>query len=292
MAKKAIRKDRKEARKEERIALERDEIIKRLSNKPVKLHPKGTETNTGQRDIKLENITMTLGSLELLQDVSMTIADGRKYGKKSEKGFCLLNSLGLIGKNGIGKTTFLKHLAAHAFPGIPGHLQILHIEQEVAGTDMSVLKTVLATDIERESLLHEARALQTLMDKEEELLQSGQENGKQEEEGEDKDDMYGHKKMTPAERSEHLVAIFNRLQEIDADGAVPRASAILAGLGFTQEMQQMPTKVLSILYFTLLTSQLFSGGWRMRISLAQALFIDPDVLLLDEVLRIPACLTF
>ncbi|KNC71850.1 hypothetical protein SARC_15606, partial [Sphaeroforma arctica JP610] len=47
------------------------------------------------------------------------------------------------------------------------------------------------------------------------------------------------------------------------------AALILSGLGFPPERQQWPTKA-------------FSGGWRMRIALAQALFSKPDLLLLDE----------
>ncbi len=48
-----------------------------------------------------------------------------------------------------------------------------------------------------------------------------------------------------------------------------RARSILTGLGFTLEMQDKATKH-------------FSGGWRMRISLARALFIVPELLMLDE----------
>ncbi|CCW72335.1 unnamed protein product [Phytomonas sp. Hart1] len=66
-----------------------------------------------------------------------------------------------------------------------------------------------------------------------------------------------------------LDAIYHRLDELDACTAESRAGRILCGLGFTPEMQRRPTRA-------------FSGGWRMRISLAQALFINPMVLLLDE----------
>lgn len=58
-------------------------------------------------------------------------------------------------------------------------------------------------------------------------------------------------------------------QEIGADSAKSRASKILHGLGFTEVMQRRATRD-------------FSGGWRMRISLARALYIQPTVLLLDE----------
>jgi hypothetical protein len=57
------------------------------------------------------------------------------------------------------------------------------------------------------------------------------------------EDEYGILDMTPAERGERLRQIFDRLLEIDADGAVAKASTILAGLGFDKDMQQQPTRV-------------------------------------------------
>lgn len=67
--------------------------------------------------------------------------------------------LGLVGRNGTGKTSFLRHMAMHAIEGIPKNCQILHVEQEVAGDDTSALQCVLNTDVERIQLLDEEARL-------------------------------------------------------------------------------------------------------------------------------------
>ncbi len=66
-----------------------------------------------------------------------------------------------------------------------------------------------------------------------------------------------------------IAHIHERLIDIDAHSAPSRAAAILAGLGFDDAAQAR-------------RCQQFSGGWRMRVALAAALFARPDVLLLDE----------
>ena len=66
-----------------------------------------------------------------------------------------------------------------------------------------------------------------------------------------------------------IAFVHQRLSDIDAHRAPARAAEILAGLGFDDAAQQRACSE-------------FSGGWRMRVALAAALFAGPDILMLDE----------
>ncbi|WP_439291902.1 MULTISPECIES: ABC transporter ATP-binding protein [Rahnella] len=68
----------------------------------------------------------------------------------------------------------------------------------------------------------------------------------------------------------HAIAtLHGKLDAINAWTIPARAASLLSGLGFTQNQLQQPVKS-------------FSGGWRMRLNLAQALICRSDLLLLDE----------
>lgn len=68
---------------------------------------------------------------------------------------------------------------------------------------------------------------------------------------------------------EESAKLFTKMQDIDGYSAPARAAKLLSGLGFKASEQSNPTRS-------------FSGGWRVRMNLAQALMSPSDLLLLDE----------
>jgi len=145
------------------------------------------------------------------------------------------SKVGLIGRNGAGKSTLMKVIVGQleADEGeieMPRRTRLGYIAQEAPSGTATPFETVLAADVERASLLDEA----------------------------------DH--CTDPHR---LGDIHDRLLAIDAYSAPARAGRILLGLGFDEEMQNLPLDS-------------YSGGWKMRVALAALLFSSPDVLLLDE----------
>jgi ATP-binding cassette subfamily F protein 3 len=170
--------------------------------------------------LRIENLVFDAWGRRFFDSATVAIPDGTK--------------VGLVGRNGIGKSTLFKlilgELAAQSGEIVlPKNATIGSVEQEHPATPVTLLDTILAADARREALND---ALETA-------------------------------------EPEELAEIYQRLNAIDADRAPARAAEILSGLGFSNDDLARPMAE-------------FSGGWRMRVALAAALFAQPDLLLLDE----------
>ena len=132
-------------------------------------------------------------------------------------------------RNGVGKSTLLRHIALREIP-IPAHITILFVEQEIIGDDTTALDSVLKADVWRDHLLQQEKQLNAKLAE----LEAGDDRATED---------------AREELSARLGEVHQRLTEMDAESGPSRASALLAGLGFSEEDQKMPTKS-------------FSGGWR------------------------------
>ncbi len=191
------------------------------------------------RDISVSNLTVTFHGTPIIEDTELTLNYGNRYG--------------FIGRNGCGKSTFMKVIGAKCFP-IPDGIDIFHLKEEIEASEMTAKEAVMSVDKERQKLETEAELLNNILAEED-----SPENNE--------------------DSMERLTQVYERLEELDAATAEVRASKILSGLGFTTDKQNKKTKE-------------FSGGWRMRIALARALFIQPTLLLLGLLNLYPSLFHF
>jgi ATP-binding cassette, subfamily F, member 3 len=188
--------------------------------------------------ISFQNVKLYFGERKLFDDISFQVNPKDR--------------IGLVGKNGAGKTTILKSIVGLAAIDsgsivIPRDATLGYLPQELLCKDKrNVLDEAMTAYSDLHRLEHEIDHLNRQL-----------------------------AERTDYESAEYLEFVelvaekSERLHMLDIGTAEANAIKTLLGLGFLEKDFQRPTRE-------------FSGGWRMRIELAKILLQSPDVFLLDE----------
>lgn len=188
--------------------------------------------------ISINNLTVSFGDYNLLDDVSFHISESDK--------------IGLVGKNGAGKSTIMKLICGMQSPTSghidkPNHIKIGYLPQ--------IMEHHRGVTVMEETMT----AFKSLHELEEELEAITRELG-------ERTDYESEEYMQLAVRVGELS---DRLSMEHSEPPQVLAEKVLLGLGFKDEDFGRNTET-------------FSQGWNMRIELAKILLASPDVLLLDE----------
>lgn len=210
------------------------------------------------KDISIQNITIKVPGKTLLENTDLIISDGTKYG--------------LIGKNGIGKSSLLKQIADRTIP-IPHHIDMFYVTQDMDfDEEMTVYEIVLSANRKRMKLMKRLNEVEQLLDEAEAdsefgKLSSIQSSPTRSETTQSSFDKNNKKKYDNLNLEYEDIS--KQLDNLDCSLDESIIRKILYGLGFTQKEQNRKFKE-------------FSGGWKMRVSIARGLYMKPTLLLLDE----------
>lgn len=188
--------------------------------------------------ISINSVTVSYGGFTLLSDINFNISEQDK--------------IGLVGKNGAGKSTMLKLICGLQNPttgkiAVPGSVKIGYLPQ--------IMEHHKGKSVIDETMT----AFQEMFDLEAELERVTAELGERTD----------YESESYSKLIVHLNELNDRLAILRNDAPEVQAEKTLLGLGFKYEELGRPTET-------------FSQGWNMRIELAKILLGKPDVMLLDE----------